>query len=142
MRLDHVAQARDQPLVWRRDLQAEPIRAARRRDGGLHRVGLELQELVTSVDACRGERGIVHDLGMASPQRLAEQGDPAGHRGTGAARRTRPAEAGNRTFGMISSTQSRSWPGSGVMVCSTKYSTPASTRAWSEPITSSGVPNR
>ena len=60
----------------------------------------------------------------------------------GAIRRTGPAVAGNRTLGMIPSTQSRSWAGSGVIVWSMKYSTPASTRAWSEAITSSGVPNR
>ena len=57
-------------------------------------------------------------------------------------RRTGPAVAGNVTFGMISSTHCRSWAGSGVIVWSTKYSTPASTRAWSEAMTSSGVPNR
>ena len=49
-------------------------------------------------------------------------------------RRTGPAVAGNVTVGMISSTQCRSWAGSGVIVWSTKYSTPASTRAWSEAI--------
>ena len=43
---------------------------------------------------------------------------------------------------MISSVQCRSWAGSGVIVWSMKYSTPASIRAWSEATTSSGVPNR
>ena len=53
-----------------------------------------------------------------------------------------PAVAGNVTLGMTWSTHSWSCAGSGVIVCRKKYSTPASTRAWSEAMTSSGVPNR
>ena len=53
-----------------------------------------------------------------------------------------PTVGGNTTLGMISSTHSWSWAGSGVIVCRKKYSTPASTRAWSDAMISSGVPNR
>ena len=72
------------------------------------RKGFKLEELVACVNSGSGEGGVVHDLRMASPERLADQRDPACHRSAGARRRTGPAKAGNRTFGMISSTQPRS----------------------------------
>ena len=105
-------------------------------------VGLQLEQLVVRVDAGRREGGIMHDLRVASLERLADEGDAPGHRSAGAMRRTGPAVAGNVTLGMISSTQAWSCAGSGVMVCRMNDSTPASARAWSEAMTSSGVPNR
>ena len=140
--LDLVAQAGHEPLVRGRDLQAQPVRAPRRGHGRRHVRLVELQQLVARVDAGRGERGVVHDLRVAPPEGLAQERDALRHRRAGASRRTGPAVAGNVTLGMISSTHARSWAGSGVMVWSTKYSTPASTRACSEAMTSSGVPNR
>ena len=142
IRLDLVAQVRDDSLVRRGHAQPQPVRTACRGDGRLDLVGVELEQDVASVDAGRVERRVVHHLRVSPSQRLPEQRDPARHRRAGDIRRTGPAVAGNVTFGMISSIQSWSWAGSGVMVWSTKYSTPASTRAWSEAITSSGVPNR
>ncbi len=137
-----VDQVRDDALVRRRHAETEPVRSARVAHGGLDRLGLELEEDVAGVDPRRVERRVVHDRRMAPLQRLPDQADPAGHcQGVGG-RRTGPAVTGNVTLGMISSTHSWSWSGSGVIVCRKKYSTPASTRAWSEATISSGVPKR
>ena len=140
--LDAVAQAGHEALVWRRHLEAQPARAARLGHGRRHGRLVQLQELVAGVDPGRRERGVMHDLRVAPPEGLAQERDPLRHRRAGAIRRTGPAVAGNVTWGMISSTHARSCAGSGVMVWRTKYSTPASTRACSEAMTSSGVPNR
>jgi hypothetical protein len=141
--LRDVTQCGDDPLVRRGDPETEPLVRPCRRHRGFHLVGFELAQLVSGVDPGRGEGGVVHDLRMAAPEGLAQQRDEAGHRRHGlGGRRTGPAVSGNTTLGMISSTHSWSWPGSGVIVCRKKYSTPASTRAWSEAMISSGVPNR
>lgn len=96
--LDVVHEARHDLLVGRRDPEPEPIRPASLPDGRRDRVGLELEEHITSVDAGRGEGGIVHDLRMAAPERHPEQRDLAGHgRVTGA-----PAPPAGR---------GRAWPG-------------------------------
>ena len=142
IKLDLVAQARDNALVGGGHAEPEPVRPRAASTAPSTTSGLELEQLVVRIDPGRREGRVVHDLRMASSERLPDQGDPLGHRSAGAMRRTGPAVAGNVTFGMISSTQCWSCAGSGVIVCRTKYSTPASTRAWSEAMTSSGVPNR
>ena len=104
--LDLVAQPGDQPLVRRRHAEAEPVGPARLAHGVLDRVRLELEQDVARVDPGRVEGGVVHDLRVASLQRLPDEADPPGHRSAGDMRRTGPAVAGNVTLGMISSTQS------------------------------------
>ena len=100
----------------------------RRGDGGRHVRLVDLHQLIAAVDAGGGEGRVVHHDRVPPPERLAEQRDAAGHAAAAAILRTGPAVAGNLTLAMISSIQSWSWAGSGVIVCSTKYSTPASTR--------------
>ncbi len=142
--LDLVDQPGHDRLVRRGHAEPEP-RVARPglAHGAFDRIRLQLEQDVAGVDAGRVERGVMHDLRVPPLERLAEQPDASGHRCQGVGgRRTGPAVGGNVTFGMMWSTHSWSWAGSGVIVCRKKYSTPASTRAWSEAMTSFGVPNR
>ncbi len=55
-------------------------------------VGLQLEQLVVRVDAGRRECGVVHDLRVASLERLADEGDAPGHRQGDGGRRTGPTE--------------------------------------------------
>ena len=74
-----VAQPGHDQLVRRGHAEPEPVGTARRLDGRFDLVGLQLQQDVARVDAGRVERGVVHDLRVAPPERLAEQRDAPGH---------------------------------------------------------------
>src|SRR4029079_14087432 len=143
---DLIDEPGDDLLVRGGDAEPEPIFSARARDDAGHLVRLRLAKDVSAVDPARIEGGVVHDLRVPPLERLADQGDLAGHEATATRLRfgfrTGPAEAGNCTFGMISSTHAWSCFGSGVIVWRMNCSTPASTRDCSDATISSGVPNR
>ena len=140
--LDLVDESRHELLVRRCHAQPQPFGAVRISDSLRHVRLFELEQLVAAVDPGGVEGRVEHDDRMPPPEWLAQERDAQRHAAATAILRAGPAVDGNLTLAMISSIHARSCAGSGVIVWSMKYSTPASMRAWREATISSGVPKR